>query len=97
MRAPPEYFDTDEEEQAVMKRFLVVGLVLAGCEPLTDEAGVPLLEDISPRALAALPEGVPPSLLIRDGNGCYGIAIEATEPQTGAPLMDENQQLICDP
>lgn len=82
-----------------MKRFGAVVCVLAlpACEPLTDEAGVPLLEDISPRALAALPEGVPPSLLIRDANGCYGIAIEATEPQTGAPLLDADRQLICDP
>ncbi|WP_424971488.1 hypothetical protein [Dinoroseobacter sp. S76] len=83
-----------------MTRFAAFGalsLGLAACEPLTDEAGVPLLEDISPRALAALPDGVPASLLIRDKNGCYGIAIEATEPQTGAPLMDADQQLICDP
>ena len=77
--------------------FGALSLGLAACEPLTDEVGVPLLEDISPRALAALPDGVPPSLLIRDKNGCYGIAIEATEPQTGAPLMDADQQLICDP
>ena len=78
--------------------FGVVGLAgLAACVPMTDEAGVPLLANISPRALAALPEGVPPSLLIRDRNGCYGIAIEVTEPQVGAPLTDENQQLICDP
>jgi hypothetical protein len=86
-----------EEEQAVMKRFVVIAVLLAACEPLTDEAGVPLLQDISPRALAALPEGVPPSLLIRDKNGCYGIAIEATVPQTGAPLTDANRELICDP
>jgi hypothetical protein len=76
---------------------LAVALALAACAPVTDEAGVPLLTDISPRALAALPEGVPPSLLIRDRNGCYGIAIELTEPQVGAPLMDADQQLICDP
>jgi hypothetical protein len=81
-----------------MKRLLLIGAVaLAGCEPtLTDEAGVPVLNDISPRALAALPAGVPPSLLIRDRNGCYGVAIEKTEPQTGAALMDENRQPICD-
>lgn len=72
-------------------------LGLASCEPLTDEAGVPLLENISPRALAALPAGVPPSLLIRDSKGCYGVAIEVTEPQTGAALLDADQQPICDP
>jgi len=75
---------------------LMLPFAVAACEPVTDEAGVPLLEDISPRALAALPEGVPPSLLIRDANGCYGVAIEKTEPQVGAPLIDENRQPICD-
>lgn len=80
-------------------RFGVVAAVLglAACEPVQkDEAGVPLLNDISPRALAALPAGVPPSLLIRDSDGCYGIAIEKTQPQTGAALLDANRQPICD-
>lgn len=77
--------------------WMIAGLALAACEPVqTDEAGVPLLNNISPEALAALPAGVPPSLLIRDGNGCYGIAIEKTEPQTGAALMNANRQPICD-
>lgn len=81
-----------------MKRALaLVFLAIAACEPVqTDEAGVPLLNDISPEALAALPAGVPPSLLIRDANGCYGIAIEKTEPQIGAALLDANRQPICD-
>ncbi|WP_425093236.1 hypothetical protein [Tropicimonas sp. S265A] len=79
------------------KCLLLTPLILAACEPqLTDDVGVPLLDDISPAALAALPDGVPPSLLIRDGNGCYGIAIEKTEPQTGAALLDANRQPICD-
>lgn len=79
------------------KALLLVVLGLMACEPVqTDEAGVPLLTDISPEALAALPAGVPPSLLIRDGNGCYGIAIEKTDPQIGAALLDANRQPICD-
>lgn len=79
------------------KALLLLGFAVMACEPVqTDEAGVPLLDDISPQALAALPEGVPPSLLIRDANGCYGIAIEKTEPQIGAALLDENRQPICD-
>ncbi|MDJ0860177.1 MAG: hypothetical protein QNI90_13175 [Dinoroseobacter sp.] len=79
------------------KGLILLGFVLMACEPVqTDEAGVPLLDDISPKALEALPAGVPPSLLIRDANGCYGIAIEKTEPQIGAALLDENRQPICD-
>lgn len=79
------------------KGLLLLCLSVMACEPMqTDEAGVPLLDDISPEALAALPEGVPPSLLIRDAQGCYGIAIEKTDPQTGAALLDANRQPICD-
>ncbi|MEM8580360.1 MAG: hypothetical protein AAGA38_11340 [Pseudomonadota bacterium] len=76
---------------------LLLCFAVMACEPVqTDEAGVPLLNDISPEALAALPAGVPPSLLIRDAQGCYGIAIEKTEPQIGAALLDANRQPICD-
>ncbi len=69
---------------------------LAGCEMpnATDETG--LLRNISPQALAALPSGIDPRFLIRDGNGCYGVALEVTEPPSGIALMDAAGQPVCD-
>ena len=59
-----------------------------------DEDGV--LDEISPTALAALPEGTDPGFLVRDPDGCYAVIIEVTEPQTGIPLRDAAGQHICD-
>ncbi|QFU09220.1 hypothetical protein PARPLA_02410 [Rhodobacteraceae bacterium THAF1] len=50
----------------------------------------------SPAALAALPAGMSPAMLIRDGNGCYGLAIEATEPVSGIPLRGPGGAQVCD-
>ena len=50
----------------------------------------------SQRALAALPRGMSPAMLIRDDAGCYGLAIEATEPVRGVPLRDGTGQQVCD-
>ncbi|WP_145953369.1 hypothetical protein [Oceaniglobus indicus] len=69
--------------------FVMAGLALAGCVQTTSGP--------SAAAIAALPPGVDPSFLIKDGNGCYGIGIEATEPQTGVALVDATGQQVCDP
>ena len=37
-----------------------------------------------------------PAMLIRDGNGCYGLAIEATEPVAGIPLRGADGAQVCD-
>ena len=50
----------------------------------------------SQAALAALPAGMSPAMLIRDGNGCYGLAIEATEPVQGIPLRGDSGAQVCD-
>lgn len=69
---------------------LAVALGVAACEmPVVDDGP-------SPAALAALPTGIDPSFLIKDGNGCYGIAVEQTEPQTGVALLDASGQQVCD-
>ncbi|SER57337.1 hypothetical protein SAMN04490244_101530 [Tranquillimonas rosea] len=54
------------------------------------------LRDISPRAMAALPDGVDPALLIRDENGCYGVMIEQSDPPVGFRLNDASGAQICD-
>ncbi|WP_102107132.1 hypothetical protein [Oceaniglobus roseus] len=51
----------------------------------------------SPAAIAALPPGVDKSFLIKDANGCYGIGIEQSEPQTGVALLDATGKQVCDP
>jgi len=54
------------------------------------------LSNVSPAAIAALPPGIDQTFLIRDGNGCYGLAVEQTEPQTGVALLDADGRQVCD-
>jgi hypothetical protein len=74
-----------------MKRtaILGLGLILAGC--------VQAPTGPSPAAIAALPPGIGPEFLVQSGNGCYFIAVEETEPQTGVPLTNASGQQVCDP
>lgn len=58
-----------------------------------DDGRIP---NISPAAMAALPQGVDPRFLIRDSNGCYGIALEAAEVPTGIALRNDAGQQVCD-
>ncbi|TRD16687.1 hypothetical protein [Palleronia caenipelagi] len=79
---------------------LVATVSLSGCVlPQLEEEDPTLLKNISPEALAALPQGVDPHFLIRDANGCYGLALEAVPEEqvlTGIALLDANGQQICD-
>lgn len=71
--------------------------LLAACDiNFQDMDGDGRLDDISPRALAALPPGVDPAFLIRDREGCYGIAIEDVDPPSGPALRDAQGNQICD-
>jgi hypothetical protein len=58
------------------------------------EAAAP--EPLPPQVLAALPVGVPPSVAVRNGDGCYLLSIEVTDPPSGFPLTDAAGNQICD-
>ncbi|TNC52496.1 hypothetical protein FHG66_02890 [Rubellimicrobium rubrum] len=58
------------------------------------EAAAP--EPLPPQVLAALPAGVPPSVAVRNGDGCYLLSIEVTDPPSGFPLTDAAGNQICD-
>jgi hypothetical protein len=76
---------------------LALATAPATCEMAMAPSDKPV--EASPAALAALPPGVDPGFLIKDGNGCYGIAIEVPQegaPQTGPALLDATGQQVCD-
>ena len=80
-----------------MKTFLMIALVTAApatCTLPNETAGT--VRDVSPAALAALPRGIDPGFLIKDENGCYGIALEASEIPSGPPLVNVAGQQVCD-
>lgn len=66
----------------------------ATCSLSDDAPGT--VRNVSPAALAALPRGIDPGFLIKDENGCYGIALEATETPSGPPLLNAAGQQVCD-
>lgn len=45
---------------------------------------------------AALPPGVPTSVVLQDAGGCYLYSIERTEPPSGYPLRDALGNPICE-
>lgn len=59
-----------------------------------DEEG--RLNYVSPAAQAALPQGVDPAFLIRDENGCYGVALESGETVQGIALLNDQGVQVCD-
>lgn len=72
---------------------VIVTLGLSGCIfSKYDEQG--RLRNISPEAMAALPDGVDPGFLVRDDAGCYGVVLEAEGP--GVPLRNDLGQQVCD-
>jgi hypothetical protein len=68
----------------------VLGRVLG--QPGEPEAPPPL----PPQVLAALPAGVPPSVVTRNADGCYLITLERTDPPTGYPLTDAAGNPVCE-
>ncbi|SFG22937.1 hypothetical protein SAMN04488020_101577 [Palleronia marisminoris] len=83
---------------------LVAVTAVGGCvmDPVgisaTDEPvqGPQMPRDVSAAALAALPRGMSPQFLIKDGADCYGLALEASDPVRGVPLLNDAGQQVCD-
>ena len=86
------------ETFVALKTMMLLAVITAAPATCTlpGETETGALRDASPAALAALPEGIDPAFLIRDENGCYGVAIEAAEVPTGPPLLDAAGNIVCD-
>jgi hypothetical protein len=82
---------------------------LAACAPPGEDAPAPFPglfgprepaaaepEPLPPNVLAALPPGVPPSVVLEDGQGCYLYSIERTDPPSGYPLRDAAGNQVCE-
>jgi hypothetical protein len=83
-----------------LKTFVILAAfaAISACE-LEPPAGAQApsgLRNVSAAAIAALPPGIDQSFLIRDDKGCYGIAVERTEPQTGVALLGADGRQVCD-
>jgi hypothetical protein len=89
-----------------MKRLLLLlPFLLAGCETTGDASLDALLgrepepeapAPLPPQVLAALPSGVPPTVVTRNADGCYLITLERTDPPTGFPLTDVFGNRVCE-
>ena len=73
---------------------IAICVALAGCQ-IDPEASQPI-ESYPPEVVAALPPGVPPSIVFKTGEGCYAYSIEQNSPLTGFPLMDRAGNPICE-
>ena len=82
-----------------MKRLLPLALLpfLAACEAPSDATGdAAVAEPLPPQVLSALPAGVPPSVVVRNSDGCYLLSVEVTTPPSGYPLRDAAGNVVCD-
>lgn len=71
----------------------IAAILLSGC--IFSQYGEDgRLRNISPAAMAALPDGMDPGFLARDDAGCYVLAIDASG--TGIPLRDGAGVPVCD-
>lgn len=78
--------------------------LLAACVVPPDGAGSSLdnlggpaaVAPLPPQVQAALPPGVPASVVTRQPDGCYLITIERTNPPSGYPLRDAAGNRVCE-
>lgn len=78
----------------------LIALTLGACEEIVIEGLTPEPEAPPARVLpaavrAALLPGVPDSIVVEDGLGCYLVSIELTEPRTGYLVNDANGEPLC--
>lgn len=82
---------------AVMRRLVLLApLALAACGGLVADPEAPPAPAMPAQVMAALPPGVPASVVTRGPDGCYLITVERTVPPTGYPLRDAAGQAVCD-
>ncbi len=84
-----------------MKRLLLLPvLALAACTeagaPMMGRAEPPAAQPLPPQVLAALPTGVPSSVVTRNTDGCYLLTVEQTDPPSGFPLRDAAGNPVCE-
>lgn len=73
-------------------------LGLAGCvsTPFGEVEQGEQRRDLSPAAVAALPDGVSSDFLLKNGDGCYLVVLEAADPPRGVLLRDDLGVPVCD-
>lgn len=63
---------------------------------LFPEPEPPAPPPVPARVLAALPPGIPESIVLRNTDGCYLYSVEVTDPPSGYPVRDAAGNPICD-
>lgn len=63
---------------------------------LFGEPGPQVPEPLPPAVVAALPPGVPASVVLQNTDGCYLYSVEVTDPPSGYPLRDASGAPICE-
>jgi hypothetical protein len=51
---------------------------------------------LPPQVVAALPVGVPATVVTRNADGCYLVTLERTDPPSGFPLTDAAGNPVCE-
>lgn len=94
----------EEKTQVIRFAPLMLLALLAACDEsmmadlgsaISGEPQEPEVPQLPANVLAALPPGVPPTVVFVDSNSCYAVGIEVTEPQQGYPLRGPDGQQIC--
>jgi len=93
-----------EKTQVIRFVPLMFMAVLAACDEsmmsdlesaISGEPQIPEVPQLPANVVAALPPGVPSTVVFVDSNNCYAVGIEVTEPQQGYPLRGPDGQQIC--
>ncbi len=72
-----------------------VGVVIPGVTPPEAEAEAPPARVLPAAVRAALLPGVPESIVVEDGRGCYLVSNVVTEPRQGYLVTDAGGQPLC--
>jgi hypothetical protein len=75
---------------------LLAPVLLAACTGVAVAPEGPAAPALPPQVAAALPAGVPASVVTRTPEGCYLITLERTDPPSGYPLTDAGGNRVCE-